>query len=184
MQPSDGASPLAKTVGPGTLNISGRTSSVVGMKTLKMALLAVVSLSAVALADDYDDSNRPRAPCGTHRQPYQQPPAQNQNGRYELRTTQVWVPGIAQQVWVPGQCYSVNGYGRHHHHRQQQCTAGYYQTVQQQGHYESQQQWVWVNYQQPQPIQYGSYEHHRGQVDIQFGNPGVNGSGTIVFGSR
>lgn len=60
-----------------------------------------------------------------------------QQGRYELQTTQVWVPGQAQQVWVPGQCQQV-GWVQH-------CTQGYYRTIQTQGSYVTQQQWVWVD---------------------------------------
>lgn len=69
-------------------------------------------------------------PCGPR------PAAVSQHGRWELRTTQQYVPGAVQQVYVPGRC-------SYRHHRQF-CEAGRYVTQQLPGHYESRQEWVWV----------------------------------------
>jgi hypothetical protein len=67
-------------------------------------------------------------------------PPQGQQGRYELRDTQQWVPGRYQQVWVPEQCRfrPRHGYST--------CRAGYYDQQWVEGHYETTQQWVWVPY--------------------------------------
>lgn len=72
-------------------------------------------------------------PCGP------QPRPVNNNGRWEMRTTQQYVPGTTQQVYVAGQCF-VGRYGR------QVCQPGRYVTTQTAGHYETQQSWVWVAY--------------------------------------
>ena len=89
--------------------------------------LAVMVAALGATAARADDCDQPRyAPQG----------GGSNDGSYQLQTTQVWVPGEQQQVWVPGQC---TGYGY-----VQLCSPGSYQYVATAGHYENQQQWVWV----------------------------------------
>lgn len=73
------------------------------------------------------------APCGA-------PPVHHQpGGRWELRTTQHYVPGVAQQVWVDGQCT-----GNPRKPWKQRCTPGRWVTTETAGRYETRQDWVWV----------------------------------------
>lgn len=62
----------------------------------------------------------------------------HQQGRYELKYAQQWVPGSYQQVWVPESCSYRPRWGT------QQCTQGHYDQQWVNGHYESVEQWVWV----------------------------------------
>ncbi|HEY1087203.1 MAG TPA: hypothetical protein VGE37_05885 [Archangium sp.] len=116
---------------------------------LGLAAVVMVMGATEARADDWGRRGgyHPAAQaqdCGP--MPNYAPRGRNfQQGRYELQTTQVWVPGQAQQVWVPGQCQQV-GWVQH-------CTQGYYRTVQTQGSYVTQQQWVWVDYGYRHPSQ-------------------------------
>ncbi len=68
-----------------------------------------------------------------------QPPApQGQQGRYELKSVQQWVPGRYEQVWVPQDYNCRPRWGSPN------CTGGYYNQQWVEGHYETVQQWVWV----------------------------------------
>lgn len=93
-------------------------------------------------------------PCG------QQPAPVNNNGRWEMRTTQQYVPGTTQQVYVAGRCF-VGRHGR------QFCEPGRYVTTQTAGHYETQQSWVWVAFENryddryENHSRYGRHEHRR-----------------------
>lgn len=63
-------------------------------------------------------------------------------GRFETRCEQVWVPGCARQVWVePAYRTDYDACGRPF---QVLVTCGYYQTVQDQGHYETVNRQVWI----------------------------------------
>ena len=74
-----------------------------------------------------------QAPCGPR-------PAPRQNdGRWELQTTQQYVQGVTQQVWVAGQCH-----GNPRKPWKQRCEQGQYVTTVTPGHYEARQEWVWV----------------------------------------
>lgn len=64
-------------------------------------------------------------------------------GRWELRTSQQYVPGVPQQVWVEGRCVA-----HHRHPWKQRCEPGRYVTVQSPGQYQTVQQWVWVDFRQ------------------------------------
>jgi hypothetical protein len=65
-------------------------------------------------------------------------PPHNQQGRYELKLVQKWVPGYYQQVWVPQDCR----YKPRRHVTK--CTGGYYEQQWVPGRYETVEQWVWV----------------------------------------
>jgi hypothetical protein len=139
------------------------------MKTnLALVFAAAVSLSSIAHADDFE-FRRERRHCDRRereeRHEYEEQnyrPDNQSNGRYELRTTQVWVPGVQQQVWVPERCYGRGNWGR-------TCTPGYYRTVETAGHYENQQQWVWVAFQNQ-----NSYGAYRPAARIDAANFNVN----------
>jgi hypothetical protein len=81
--------------------------------------------------------------CNHSQQP--QPP-QYQQGRYELRYEQQWVPGYYHQVWVPQECKYKPRRGV------TKCRDGYYEQQWVPGHYENVEKWVWVP------------SHHRRQV--------------------
>lgn len=96
-------------------------------------------------------------PCGP------QPVPVNNNGRWELRSTQQYVPGTTQQVYVAGQCFS----GRH---GRQVCQPGRYVTTQTAGHYETKQSWVWVAYENRYDNnRYGYERHERREEHRRFG---------------
>jgi hypothetical protein len=63
---------------------------------------------------------------------------QNQQGRYELRLVQQWVPGRYEQVWVPQDCRYKPRWGT------TKCRGGYYDQRWVEGHYQTAEQWVWV----------------------------------------
>lgn len=65
-------------------------------------------------------------------------PPRNQEGRYELKLVQQWVPGRYEQVWVPEQCKYKPRWGT------VKCRGGYYDQRWVEGHYETVEQWVWV----------------------------------------
>lgn len=67
------------------------------------------------------------------------PAPRSNDGRWELQTTQQYVPGVQQQVWVAGQCS-----GNPRRPWQQRCSQGRYVTTVTQGRYETRQEWVWV----------------------------------------
>ena len=67
-------------------------------------------------------------------------PPQNQQGRYELRQVQQWVPGRYEQVWVPQDCRYKPRWGT------TKCRGGYYDQRWVEGHYQVAEQWVWVPY--------------------------------------
>ncbi|MFZ5443597.1 MAG: hypothetical protein ACOZQL_26560 [Myxococcota bacterium] len=133
-------------------------------RTLLAVAVAALTLGAqVARADDFDGDGfddgyqhgavpaRSGRHCGP-RPTFAPQGSDFQQGRYELQTTQVWVPGAQQQVWVEGNCY-----GRRRHHWRRQCTPGHYEFVSTPGHYETTQQWVWVPYPTAQPQYGGQY---------------------------
>ena len=65
-------------------------------------------------------------------------PPQNQQGHYELRQVQQWVPGRYEQVWVPQDCRYRPRRGT------TQCRGGYYEQRWVEGYYQTAEQWVWV----------------------------------------
>jgi hypothetical protein len=83
----------------------------------------------------------------------QPPPPQYQQGRYELRYEQQWVPGYYQQVWVPEECKYKPRRGM------TKCRGGYYDQQWVPGRYETVEKWVWVP------------SHHRRQVGPEWGTP-------------
>jgi hypothetical protein len=68
----------------------------------------------------------------------QPPPPQYQQGRYELKLVQKWVPGYYQQVWVPEECK----YKPRRHVTK--CRGGYYDQQWVPGRYETVEEWVWI----------------------------------------
>jgi hypothetical protein len=80
-------------------------------------------------------------------------PPQYQQGRYELRYEQQWVPGYYQQVWVPEECKYKPRRGV------TKCRGGYYDQQWVPGRYETVEKWVWVP------------SHHRRQVGPEWGTP-------------
>lgn len=113
----------------------------------RIAGLVVALVAPLAVAQDYHQAVPVTAPpipavqvqFGVGVRPMPPPPARH-GGRWEMRTTQQWVPGAVQQVWVPGQCY-----GSPHRPWAQRCSQGQYVTQQLPGRYETVQQWVWVD---------------------------------------
>lgn len=124
------------------------------MNANALTLLAVLA-GSTALAQDYHRAAPVNAPMPAVVQPYGQhygqytyaPPARA-DGRWELRTSQQWVPGAMTQVYVAGSCYG-HGFRR-------VCQPGRYVTQQLPGHYESRQEWVFIAY------GYRSNEYGRG----------------------
>ena len=125
------------------------------------ALIAVLApLAAFAEHDDYAGygNNEPAQVASQYaRRPM--PPTHESQGRYEMRTTQQWVPGQYTQVWVPEQCVSrQRGWGT-----RVRCRPGFYDQRWTPGHYVSAQQWVWVPFNHPpapHPQRYGRYRNH------------------------
>lgn len=119
-------------------------------RTLLGLSLAVAMVGATAArADDYRRHHG--AVAVTAQQPGPMPylhPHQQHQGRYELRTVQVWVAEQSQQVWVEGRCFTKR-HGRRGRFEHTRCLPGRYETVTTPGHYVAQQQWVWVAYQRP-----------------------------------
>ena len=145
-------------------------------RTLLAVLVAAVTVGAqVARADDFDGYGHGARPvdgrpgCGPR--PTYAPQGQDfQQGRYELQSQQVWVPGGQQQVWVEGQCW---GGGRRHHGRgAQRCSPGHYEVVSTPGHYETSQQWVWVASPQQHHRRYGRRQQYGAGFSVQ----GANGT--------
>lgn len=112
------------------------------MNANALTLLAVLAGSA-ALAQEYHPAGpigsmplpaviQPGQPCHTPA------PPPRSDGRWELRTTQQYVPGATTQVYVAGQCYG-HGFRR-------VCEQGRYVTQQLPGHYETRQEWTFVAY--------------------------------------
>lgn len=99
-------------------------------------------VQAQGYSGGYDQAYR--APVQVHvhtgacRHGPQPTPPQQQQGRYELRTVQQWVPGRYEQVWVPEQCHYKPRRGV------TKCRGGYYDQRWVEGHYENVEQWVWV----------------------------------------
>lgn len=95
------------------------------MKTPLLAALAAAAslLSSAAFAYDYHPATAPLPPPPPGVSNYQRP-APHANGRYELQNTQQWVPGRYVHV-------------RTRHGVRTQWEPGHYQTVQ---------QYVWVEY--------------------------------------
>jgi hypothetical protein len=95
-------------------------------------------------------------PCGP------QPRPVNNNGRWEMRTTQQYVPGTTQQVYVAGQC-------RMGYRGRQVCEPGRYVTTQTAGHYETQQSWVWVAFENRYDNRYSNDRHERREEHRRYG---------------
>ncbi len=65
-------------------------------------------------------------------------PPIRQQGRYELKLVQKWIPGRYEQVWVPEVC-------QHRPRRHVvKCRGGYYDQQWVPGRYETVEEWVWV----------------------------------------
>jgi hypothetical protein len=82
--------------------------------------------------DNYRHTPQPQAP-------------RNQQGRYERKLVQQFVPGRYEQVWVPQDCRYTRRHGG------TQCQGGYYDNQWVAGHYETVEQWVWVSTQHRGP---------------------------------
>lgn len=80
---------------------------------------------------------------GSYRRAPQPPAPRNQQGRYELKRVQQFIPGRYEQVWVKQECRFIR--------RGDTCPAGYYDQKWVPGHYETVEQWVWVPAQQRGP---------------------------------
>jgi hypothetical protein len=106
--------------------------------------LGALLLGSTAQADGNHDRRYGRAPRYEHnhnsdcRHGPQPTPPQNEQGRYELKLTQQWVPGRYEQVWVPQDCRYKPRRGT------TQCRGGYYDQRWVEGRYETVEQWVWV----------------------------------------
>jgi len=109
--------------------------------------LGTLLLGSTAMADDNQFQpqwNNHGAPIQVHvhtgacRHGPQPTPPQHQQGRYELRTVQQWVPGRYEQVWVPQQCNYKPRRGV------TKCRGGYYDQRWVEGRYQAVEQWVWV----------------------------------------
>ncbi len=84
-----------------------------------------------------------------YRQPM--PPTYQNQGHYELRTVQRWVPGQHEQVWVPEQCVTrQKPWGT-----KVRCRPGFYDSRWVPGHYVTVQEQVWVPHNTPHPQRYG-----------------------------
>jgi|GEM_PF-2312239 len=126
------------------------------MKTNLMAVaVAAATLTSVAAFAD--------APCDTHAavQVFQQPPANQPDGRYELQSIETWVSARYEQVTVT-ECRETrqrrgNGW-RNHHRRDERC----YPVTRSQlvpAHYETVQEWVFI----PYPPRHQHYSQYPGQ---------------------
>lgn len=117
-----------------------------------VSLVVAMVGATVARADDYRQyhgampASDGRGCATSHGQPQQ--PQQQAGGRYELQTVQTWVPDQVTQVWVEGRCVTRR-HGRHGRFEHTRCMPGHYENVTTPGHYEAQQQWVWVAYTPP-----------------------------------
>lgn len=152
------------------------------MKTnlLGLAVAAATLTSFAAFADDWDDddgvsvsigwahpSHADDMPCtcGTHEAA---PVEAQDNGRYELRDTQKWIPARYEQVVVQ-QCVEKRHHGHRNHWKSQRCFP-VTQTRTVPGYYENVQEWVWVpTY--PQHPQYSTVPSHnppRAQARVGF----------------
>jgi hypothetical protein len=106
--------------------------------------LGALLLGSTAQADDNHGRRHGRAPRYEHthssdcRHGPQPTPPQYEQGRYELKLTQQWVPGRYEQVWVPEDCRYRPRRGT------TKCRGGYYEQRWVEGRYETVEQWVWV----------------------------------------
>ena len=107
----------------------------------------IITLLAVLAAPAFAQSYHPAVPVGGAPLPAVMQPSYGprpvpraNDGRWELQTTQQYVPGVTQQVWVAGQCY-----GNPRKPWKQRCEQGRYVTTVTQGRYEARQEWVWVS---------------------------------------
>ena len=87
---------------------------------------------------DYDHDRRDYDHDRWNRHTPQPPAPQNQQGRYELKYVQQWVPGRYEQVWVPRDCRYRPRWGT------TQCIEGHYDQQWVEGSYQQVEQWVWV----------------------------------------
>jgi hypothetical protein len=106
--------------------------------------LGTLLLGSTAMADDnqfqpqWNDNGTTVQAQGYYRHGQPPPAPRNQQGRYELRTVQQWVPGRYEQVWVPQQCNYKPRWGT------TKCRGGYYDQRWVEGRYQNVEQWVWV----------------------------------------
>ena len=103
-------------------------------------LLGLMAWIPVALADHggVGEYARGRPALGLHQAT--PPPGQPMHrGRYERRQVQRWVAGYYQSVWVPQTCARQPFFPSH-----VRCVRGHYERRWIPGHYELQEQWVWV----------------------------------------
>ncbi len=138
------------------MNKSGVGPVFKGMKTTLLAVtFAVVALSgSAAFADDWHGASAVGA-C-----PTSAPSGYQMNqGKYELQSTQQWVPGGYVQVYRAPVC-TTEYRGRHGRHVRQHCSQGGYVSQWVDAHYETQQQWVWVQYPQRQQYQPSGWQQH------------------------
>jgi hypothetical protein len=126
------------------------------MNPTRLALVLISVIAAPAFADEWNDApcDEPNINFGLSVQPQwgaaqvdmrmgrrgggrhwgrRWHHQQQQQGRWEQRPVQQWVPGSPVTVWVPGHC---GPWGR--------CSPGQYVTRMSEGHYVTTQQWVWV----------------------------------------
>jgi hypothetical protein len=125
-------------------------------RLFSFALLTSCLVAPTALARDRDDDRRERREYherrehrhheGCYHGPGERPAPRRANGRYELQTVSVWVPGYHEEVWVPEVCKSKP------HRNVARCRGGYYDRQWVEGHYAQRQQWVWVA--APAPVVY------------------------------
>lgn len=133
------------------------------MNARTLTLLAVLAAPAALAQYEYHQASPVAVPvpavvqepgCGAR------PVPRSASGRWELRTTQVYVAGTTQQTWVPGQCF-----GNPRKPWKQRCEPGRYVTTTTPGHYEHQQQWVWVDFQRHDRFEH-RYGRRHGRVDF------------------
>ncbi|MBL8924367.1 MAG: hypothetical protein JNJ54_36295 [Myxococcaceae bacterium] len=133
------------------------------MNAHTLTLLAVLAAPAALAQYPYHHASPVAEPlpavvqdpgCGARPEP------RGVSGRWELRTTQQFVAGTTQQVWVAGQCF-----GNSRKPWKQRCEPGRYVTTTTPGHYETRQQWVWVDYQQHERFEH-RYGRRHSRVDF------------------
>ena len=152
------------------MNKSPKPTVIASMKTnligLAVAATALTSFAAFADHDDWEPG------CDHEASAVNVPaPAPRADGRYELRTTQRWVPERYEEVTVQ-QCRESHGWNRHF--RRQVCYP-VTQTRLVPGSYQTVQEWVWVPAWPQQQQQYSQYPAGRppmfgqGRVGVRFG---------------
>lgn len=113
---------------------------------LTLSLLAAVALVPAAANANGWTNPRPGAEIRVSNLPPRPPaPRVESEGRYELRTTDVWVPGYTERVEVGRTCKP------HPRGKLRKCD-GQIVTRQVPGYYERQEAWVWVPAQRPRVV--------------------------------